>query len=759
VQQRRCTNVRPPTHHPRAAAPLAAAFAALAVATASAVTPGAAHAAAGSGAILTAQDVPGLRAAGTGKRVALRALGQAPPRSLSRAAARGAAFARRGQRLSVGVFMLGSSAQAARSLRQAAHGFKRLPGVGNAAVKRTRTIRGKTQAVVLLRSGRAVGAVRLDLARRAPTRSATAAKAYAQALAAKLQRVLSQTAWQRTLDGVRPDGSISTALALRAFSIAYGPLPGVKRPTGRLGVPSSGTLAMQLVARRWASLTAAQKRAVDRALGAPHGPHANPTAHASDQILTPDAGYQAVANTFNAYYHARLPAAGTVAIKVFKASEEITDEKTNELVAADALALNASGEWGAGQPAYCQVRVPPTGQSYAGKPFFALIMAHEVFHCYEFSLMEDWRDRTDWIIEGMAEWAAVTAHPSPVAAAREWFETYLKTADAPLFSRTYSGIGFWARADEVGGTGSLWNKIPAILDAPDDPASYGLAGGTAQAFVSTWASATFRFPGAGPAWNQQSPFAISSKEIEPPADPVLDDATLASSPYSLRQYRVAMDVTRPLVHVVGSQGSLRVGTHLKDLGTVDSKWLCFGTCTCPSGEASHVPPHQKVSDPNVAIGLTGGADAGSGSVSFHALDEFCGRFTDLTVSGATNMGFTQPAFCVEPKGPGGGELRIEAAWNAKSVKQGHVTLTVAGYTGKGTYTIGPSAATVYDFRPASISHLWDVPVSGFITVRSIGVAFGFGASGTVSAVVRRDDPPSTVMVTGDWACTRNDSKP
>src|SRR5262245_24458821 len=39
-------------------------------------------------------------------------------------------------------------------------------------------------------------------------------------------------AWQSVLDGIGADGSVSKDTALQAFSLAFGPLPGVTLPAG-----------------------------------------------------------------------------------------------------------------------------------------------------------------------------------------------------------------------------------------------------------------------------------------------------------------------------------------------------------------------------------------------------------------------------------------------------------------------------------------------------------------------------------------------
>jgi hypothetical protein len=275
-----------------------------------------------------------------------------------------------------------------------------------------------------------------------------------------------------------------------------------------------------------------------------------------------------------------------------------------------------------GAPAYCRVRVPPAGQA-AGAQFLELVLAHETFHCFQFVLMANWRERTAWVIEGMADWAAVTADPVPASVGAGNLKTYLGTPTTPLLARAYDSVGFWGHADEVSGPGSLWAKLPGVLAAPSDAASFALAGGSAGAFVDTWASAIWRFPGAGTAWNQLNPYAIPQSTF-PGVDPVVveDNTSLASMPYASAEYVVAGNVDRPLVRVAGLQGTLRAATSKRDFGPVSSDWFCAGKCECPPGEQSSVPTHQSF-DKNLALALTGGASPGSGRVVYHSLDDYC----------------------------------------------------------------------------------------------------------------------------------------
>jgi hypothetical protein len=565
-------------------------------------------------------QVPGFHAAGHGASVARTAVGGRPLAALRHAPAQGAAFRSGSQELTFGVFTFAGNASARHALGHLRAG-RRHVDVGVAGWELSRSAKRRADVAIAFRVGTALGTVRF---RAHGPRKAVAAVALANArsLVARLRRVLALSAWQRTLDGIHADGSITPQLALQAFSRAYGPLPGVHTPPRPGGSAPEATLAMQLVARVWDRLTAAQQAAIDRDLGAPHDASSPGVAQSAVQTLTPNPQLQAVVDRYNALYRGKLPGAPPVTIKVFSASEKIPYPKPGYDTLADALPLNAGGQWGVGAPAYCRVRVPPAGRALNPR-VLDVVLAHEAFHCYEFVLMANWRERSAWIIEGMADWAALNVDPLPSSVSAANYREYLSTPETPLFSRSYDAVGFWGHADEVAGPGSLWAKIPAVLGAPDDPASFAAAGATGSPFVETWASAFWRFPDAGDAWQQTDPLPISGIDF-PGFDYhiVNDSSSLFSAPHAVSEFYLTADPEQPLVEVVTSEGKLRVGLRKKDFGVGDTQWFCDTKCECPSGESSTIPPHERFGQ-SLALALTGGAFPGHGRVNYHSLDDYC----------------------------------------------------------------------------------------------------------------------------------------
>ena len=442
---------------------------------------------------------------------------------------------------------------------------------------------------------------------------------------------------------------------------------------------------------------------------------------------------------------------GTVVpdIRVFNASESLFIK--GEKVGAYALPVAADGEWGTGPAVFCLVRIGPEAQKTAPEAL-ELTVAHETFHCMQFVLTATWDQRPAWIIEGTAVWASIVAADAPKSAGMTHYGPALQTVNKPLPARSYGAIAFWARADEVHGVPALWQAMPQILESASTADAFALAGGTAQPFVDTWASSSFRLAGASDAWYQKRPYAVPHTEVKPPAIVVSSGTTLGSNAYALRQFIVAKDPSAPLVNVLRLGGSLRAGTSKRDYGLVQSDWFCMGNCACPDGTAGTVPTHYEVDKPLLSLGLSGGAEQGDGRVTYHDLEEFCDApATAVSVSGATSVTIGGPGYCVRPFP---GVFQVQLPLNQGGQKIAQVVLEVAGFTGAGTYPTGPSVATVYDFRKAP-AHLWETPASGSITVQDPGGAAGEGASGTVDSVTSGTSPElgtTTVTVTGSWSC-------
>jgi hypothetical protein len=475
-----------------------------------------------------------------------------------------------------------------------------------------------------------IGAVTL----RGPTGAPAGARQYAAALRARLQRVLALTPWERNLGGIRADGTFSKALALRAFSMAYSPLPGVKLPRGAAGGTFEGTMAALMVRRFRGQLTNAQQTAIDRATA----PHRLTDGRARIRVpavtFTTDRAALAMAQKYLGYYAARMPGvSAAMPLVVGDVSQEITVKGGGKALAVT-HAVNPQyvtvPQLDLGRGDHCQIQITPTGVGTRGTPDFETTIAHETFHCVQFQLA-NLDNLPEWIVEGGAEWAAQVAHPTSLDDSGLFYVAYLLDPRTSVLARNYDAIGFWAHADELaGGAGALFARMPDILRATNANA-FALAGGTSGQFVDTWASAMRRLPGRGLAWMQGLPYvapegtSYRGQPLTSPAVPVTVSTTLSAPAYTTRLYDVAGQPAKPLITFSAASGSTRAASSGTDFGVLGTNGFCTGDCTCPDGvePTKPIPPFSQIDGDGLKLGQSGGAAAASARVTFHAMKEYC----------------------------------------------------------------------------------------------------------------------------------------
>jgi hypothetical protein len=444
-----------------------------------------------------------------------------------------------------------------------------------------------------------------------------------------LRSPLPATAWDGVLDQIRPNGTVSKQTALEAFATVYGPLPGVRISAGRRAEIPSGTLAAQWVLSYSAHLTLAQRVAIQRRLG----DTLTPTAHIADYgdpTFKIDYSLQQLAYNYVKIYQAKL--GHTLGLPV------VVGESTEPSTAyADTLAV--------GTPLVCRIRILPAGQKVSSQqakqfvPPLDLIVAHEVFHCFQGDIT-GWQGNAAWITEGMADWAALTVDPVAYFHGGGNLKTYFSNPHTPLFQRSYDAIGFWGHAEDL--VPNLWASIPAILNSGSSDASFHLAGGDSDSFLTTWGSSVFRLC-CGSTWSMQSPIAPPTQAQDKGG---LQQADLLSMPIvqvdapelTTSQYQILGGPSEPVVHV-DITGHARLSAQYNYTQLQDA-WFCLGAdpCECPKDTEGEVPSTQPLGNvPGFQLGLTGDPGTGtSGVLSSFPLSHFCQPIQQSGGSGSSN---------------------------------------------------------------------------------------------------------------------------
>jgi len=445
------------------------------------------------------------------------------------------------------------------------------------------------------------------------------------------------TSWGKVLAQIGSNGTVSKTTALEAFALAYGPLPGVHPPSGRKTTIPSGTEAAQWVLQYFSQLTSSQQRVVDRLLGLPA---TGKTASARVAILddsgfTPSAAIEAQARFYALKEAALLGRPLTLSI--------IAGPTTTSVNAyADTQVFNASETLGSGLPAICRIRVPPAGQEQETKDptFFGLVLAHEVFHCFQGQMLgtKVWNPQPAWVIEGTADWVALTVDPVSYSIGGRNLTTYVNNPGVSLFSRSYDAVGFWGHVQDT--FGDLWSRIDSILNAGSNTGAFDAAGANTVSFMDSWGSSPFRVPSGGLPWEMNSPISPPISDVETPTQPIYPagiPANVFAAPYTTAQYLIHTSVTAPLLNI-SIDGAARLSPKLNDTGLHDA-WFCTVAeqfCVCPKGTTGTVPPHRSFAGGD--LGLAADDKPNHGTVEAYPLSSFCHPKSTNVPGGSGNGG-------------------------------------------------------------------------------------------------------------------------
>ena len=385
------------------------------------------------------------------------------------------------------------------------------------------------------------------------------------------------SAWQRALDQIGPDGSVSKSTALAAFVLAIGPLPGVPRPAGPAQAIFDGSSAVRWLLEYYSQLTPGQRSAALRMLGlrapsaqgtgltsyiARQGGSAGPVPGSAKDLQLERQAVEEIGSRL----HVQL----TIPVQVFENQTQV--RPAGKPAAAYVVTEDAQGRWYGKDPASkCTIFINPSAHSVDDDgQYFHQLMVHEVFHCFEAQLAGSignfYRPGVAWLIEGAAEWVASDIVGKDTDARDQW-ETYLATPTRSLFSRSYDAIGFFGHLYPSEGV-SPWSALPAMLRAGSNHAAYKAAG-IGEGFLNTEASIFFDSPALGGHWYQHGqqgiPAGIASANVPiPVAKPVPQTTvaqgqtvTLVAPPYTDKVVHLRLTAPATRVTVVYGHARLR----------------------------------------------------------------------------------------------------------------------------------------------------------------------------------------------------------
>lgn len=453
-----------------------------------------------------------------------------------------------------------------------------------------------------------------------------------------------KTAWGNALGAINADGTYSKDAALKLFAVAFG-MPGVDRPSGKLGQIRSGTIALRAALAHESELTAAQRARIEEVRSLPDDSAGSPividaayqdastgmsSARSVGQRLLPVSKpsasadsdlrnlIQAKARQLRQEIKARLGTdiPGKLTIVFDSRDEFVSGTRIRKAGAADARFVDD-------QYSECILHLYPA--TFESASDATTTTAHEMIHCFQAALYpsEDaYNNAPQWALEGSAEWGSASL-VGPDSLDTTLWRQYLTGPGVPLFKKTYEALGFYAHLEETGH--SPWAAFRTMWSTKGNEAQFAVLGGTSNDFLDSWASSMSRKDAFGAAWNTTGP-GITDDDSAPryPLTVGKSAAKVAAAPYAARIYALAADTDLIDVSITGHA---RLSDGMVDETSLSSRTFCLrpDQCTCPDGTSPE--KSTQLASSGALLALTGGPDGASGTVQ--------GRDLDCTARGAT----------------------------------------------------------------------------------------------------------------------------
>lgn len=365
-------------------------------------------------------------------------------------------------------------------------------------------------ALVLILTACATGSDTAPESSDAPAETTTAGEA-----TTSTARTPVETPWTRVLDGIEPDGTVPLDVALDAFALAIGPLPGVDVEDWEPEIPIPGSGPMQWVLGNWDDLTAAQQDAVltyippfDEGEASSEIPLAGIVDSATVFAGTPlaqdaDPSWSCAVDSAVANQAASLLAGMEFLFeRELSVSWRVCSDEVMKTVFS--VPRNASGGVLDGEMTNCEIiTTPDAAASLGGWLNFHLAVA--LFHCFQNDIMliEQWLGLSPWLIQGSAHWVGAKAVDNRVDTGDldVGWNRWLQEPARELFSRSADGIGFFALIDEAGlpAAQHIDAMLIAALDGGNEGA-YALVADTATV-LEEWGPGYFSDPAKGDPWD------------------------------------------------------------------------------------------------------------------------------------------------------------------------------------------------------------------------------------------------------------------
>jgi hypothetical protein len=466
------------------------------------------------------------------------------------------------------------------------------------------------------------------------------------------------TAWDKVMSMADKQGNAGVQMALQAFALVYGPVPGVTPPSGSAGPGGYAGMPANWILSHWDALSADQQKAV--------------------------AGYLRL--DLNTVHSGRLRAAGEVkripslslqkcnsladlvTVKTRDAPKEFTDlvaetrpkvelvvgkgfdAKITVCVADEDLKGDVNtfaetlSEVGSGGSLECRITYFPYGSKQPATSRLE-ITAHELTHCMNARIASNRADPLglvaipSWIDEGICNWVAYRiAGATPNLT--DWWKKYLANPRVPLFQRSYDAFAFFQHIENVRADMAQSIVRTVGIQGPDysSKALDAVTSPNREAVLNTHASSFLGWKGRGAPVIGADPWFLNgpglfSGGLQITKHDLVNDGGPAEAISAglgdgdLIEINIQADIVMITSLDAGGGAFGRFGPGASgdfQLDDAIGKIFCAkqGGCKCPDGKAPEIPLTQ-IDGGQAFLAVTGGLFAAGASAVGYSLDKFC----------------------------------------------------------------------------------------------------------------------------------------
>jgi hypothetical protein len=534
--------------------------------------------------------------------------------------------------------------------------------------------------------------------------------------------------WARVVDSVPASGQVSLATALSAFAVAIGRVPGAVAPRGTVAPIESGTIAVDWVLSHWSQLTPSQQAAVLGDLGQSKSSAVAPMSKADttpevggsllldtligSSTLSPNAACPSSDSAGAASYRAQvLPieqdiAADTgvgypdpVYLEVNTSNVQVDPGDDSSLMYTYGCSGSQPTTGSAATVDACVIHIQPRINgggigTYSSQDIHADLI-HELTHCL---LFEHFGGATysfpAWYGEGIPTWVE-TELGGGDSTAEDYWQQYLVSPGLSLFTRTYTGLGFFVHLDETGT--DVWHAIVPIGAALVASGNSNVAGWNAAAptskFLDSWGSGYAQGRYTGSAWSSIGPGLSEYQAPLAPADQVQDDIPVVVQSNAAATNIQPVDIDAQVVQVgssSGAAGRVSLGRD-QDVTLANAAGVNYCSdstpCSCPTGSSNSGATFSPIVSGLQYATVTGGTSAATVTLTGESLKEFCsdascivGSFT-VTDETSPTLGLVGGAAGATWTVRADGSWAIDWNGSAPLVSQDGSTVTYTGTQG------------------------------------------------------------------------------